>query len=230
MKISALILTGGSGARVQGIDSPKQFYELLGEPVFIHSLKTYDQIESITDIYLVINQNYQQKYEDILGKYSFKKLRALVPGGSDRQISVENGLAAMEKTDIVVLQDGANPTTRAEFIEECLDAARRHGACTGCVACEDTVVKASRHTIESVLERAALACTCSPQVYKFDLLCRAMKEGKKKNLTNRPTVELVHRLNHKVALVYCKFATIKIATFEDFYAAEQILRKNKCRK
>lgn len=225
MKISALILTGGSGTRVQGIDSPKQFYELLGEPVFIHSLKTYDRFESITDIYLVINQNYRQKYEDILSKYSFKKLRALVPGGSDRQISVENGLAAMEKTDIVVLQDGANPTTRAEFIEECLEAARRHGACTGCMASQDTVVQAAQNTIESVLERHSLAYTCSPQVYKFDLLCRAMKEGKKKNLTNRPTVELVHRLNHKVALVYCKFSTVKITTHTDFLVSESILRE-----
>lgn len=223
---AALILTGGSGERVQGLDYPKQFYAIKGNPLFIYSLEVYEQMDTINDIYLVINPDYTEKYQDILKKYKFSKLRKLVDGGTTRQDSIANGLAVIDKADIVVLQDGANPTTRAHFISVCIDVADQNGAATGCVAPRDTVVQVKGNEVDAVLERESLAYTCTPQVYRFELIQKAFLKAKDDNLTNRPTVDLVKRIGQKVVLVPCSHETVKITRFEDFYLAEQILQCN----
>jgi 2-C-methyl-D-erythritol 4-phosphate cytidylyltransferase len=126
MKCTAIVLTGGSGQRIKEIDYPKQFCEIKGKPVFIHSLEIYEQMERVNEIFLVINADHVKRYQDILKKFKISKLQTLVDGGEFRQDSVENALAAIEQTDYIILHDGANPTTRADFINDCIDAAFEH--------------------------------------------------------------------------------------------------------
>ncbi|MDP1853785.1 MAG: IspD/TarI family cytidylyltransferase [Candidatus Omnitrophota bacterium] len=229
MSCSAIILTGGSGSRIKELESPKQFYELLGKAVFIHTIEIYENIEEIDDIYLVINQNYAQKYNEILERYSFKKLRKLVPGGLTRQDSVENGVMAIDKADIVVIQDGASPTTPPELIKNCINAAKKYGACTAYLAARHTVVSMINNEIETVLERDSLAYTCAPQAYKFEIIVKALEYAKENTLTNRPIVDLVKRIGSKVALVPSIYENIKITTYENLPAVEQVL-KNRIKK
>jgi 2-C-methyl-D-erythritol 4-phosphate cytidylyltransferase len=219
-----MVLTGGSGERIKGLDYPKQFYEIGGKPVFIYSLETYEQMDKINDIYLIINPEYTQRYKAVLQKYKFSKLQRLVEGGKTRQGSVENGLNAMRKTDIVVLQDGANPTTHPDLIGKCIDAAHQFGASTGCVAASDTVVQKKDNAIDVVLDRESLAYTCSPQVYRYDVIRDAFLHAKKNNLLNQPTVTLIKKINQNVVLVPCLQKTVKITHYEDFYLAEQVLK------
>ncbi len=224
MQCAAIVLTGGRGDRIRELGYPKQFRKIEGKPVFIYSLEIFDRVDRVDDIYLVVNADYAEKYQSILKKYKIPKLRALVDGGGTRQDSVENALAAIKQTDIVILHDGANPTTRPDFINECIDAAHQHGASSGCVAPRDTVVRTENNEIESVLKRDSLAYTCSPQVYRFNLIKKAFLEAKKNNLADQPTVEIVKKTGQKIVLVPCLHNTVKITQYEDIYLAEQILK------
>jgi len=225
MKHTAIVLTGGSGQRIKELDYPKQFCEIGEKPVFIHSLEIYEQMDRINDIYLVINADYAKKYQDILEKYKISKLQTLVDGGETRQDSVENALTAIEQTDIIILHDGANPTTRADFVNECIDAVRQYGASSGCVATRDTVVRTNNNEIDRVLKRDSLAYICSPQVYRFELIQKAFFNAKKNNITDQPTLELMKKIGQKVVLVPCPHNTVKITQLEDIYLAEQMLSR-----
>jgi len=225
MKHTAIVLTGGSGQRIKKLDYPKQFCEIEGKPVFIYSLEIFEQMDRIDDIYLVINADHAKKYQDILEKYKISKLRTLVDGGETRQDSVENALAAIEQTDIIILHDGANPTTHADFVNECIDASHQHGASSGCVAPRDTIVRKNNNEIESVLKRDSLVYICSPQVYRFELIQKAFLNAKKNKLTNQPTLELMKKIGQQVVLVPCPHNTVKITQFEDIYLAEKMLSK-----
>ncbi len=225
MKCTAVVLTGGRGERLGELGYPKQFCAINDKPVFIHSLEIFENMDEVDDIYLVINAEYREKYQEHLEGHPISKLRGMVDGGATRQDSVAHAVAAIESTDIVILHDGANPTTRADFIHDCIEAASQQGACSGCVAPRDTVVQTNHHEIDVVLNRDSLAYTCSPQVYRFDLIQKALAQAKKNNLTGRPTVELVKQISQKVAVVLCPHKTIKITQFEDVYLAEQLLNK-----
>lgn len=224
MNCTAIILTGGSGSRIKEINYPKQFCELLGKPAFIYPLETYENMPEIDDIYLVINKDYSERYNEILNKYHFKKLRKLVAGGKDRQESVQNGLFAVKKTDTIVIQDGSNPTTHPELIKECIETAKKYGACTAYLAARHTVVQVNNNEIETVLERDSLAYTCAPQAYKFEIIVKALEYAKENALTNRPIVDLVKRIGSKVALVPSIYENVKITTYENLPAVEQVLK------
>lgn len=227
MRCAALILTGGVGQRVKGLNRPKQFYEILGRPVFLHSVDAYEAVAGVDEVYLVINEDFRSYYEEYLKNSNLTKLRKLIVGGENRQISIEKGLTALasEKIDLVVLHDGANPTTYPEFIQTCIEVAAKEGAVTGGISPRDTVVSLNGREIEDVFERSLLAYTCSPQVFRYELIVEAIKHAHDNHLTNRPTVELVKRLNHKVVVVPCPYPCIKITTDEDLYPVEQLLKK-----
>ena len=225
MPCAAIILTGGNGSRITEIGYPKQFYEILYKPVFVHTLEIYEYMPEIDDIYLVINQSYSDKYHEVLQKYTFRKLRKLIPGGATRQESVENAVLSIKNTEMVVIQDGADPTTHPEGIRECIKTAEKEGACTAFASARHTVVKISGNEIESVLDRELLGYTVAPQVYRFELVLSAITNARKNNLTNKSIVELVKEVNHKVVVVPSKYENIKITRPEDLIIVEQILKK-----
>src|SRR5262245_17159168 len=126
--ISAIIVAAGKGTRMgPGID--KVFLEVAGKPVIVHTWQQLDSMKLISEIVLVVREGMESSFSDLATEYQFTKPFRLVPGGTERQDSVWNGLQALStEADIVAIQDGARPCTSLELITATIAAAREIGA------------------------------------------------------------------------------------------------------
>src|SRR5207245_4317194 len=94
-RVSAVVLAAGSGSRFTGSFIPKQFVSLMGKPILAYILETYQNLDLVDDVTLVVNPRYEQLYYDIVDTYRFFKVRRMVKGGATRQAASEAGLYAL---------------------------------------------------------------------------------------------------------------------------------------
>src|SRR5687768_9440506 len=99
---SAIIVAAGSGTRFGG-DVPKQFLEISGKPLLIHTLEKFENCASIDEIILVLSSDQIEVFSKIAEKFKIKKLEKIISGGKTRAESVFSGINAIEKTEIVAV-------------------------------------------------------------------------------------------------------------------------------
>ena len=117
-KVTFILAAAGQGKRMN-LNSPKQFLDYKGEPLFYSSLKIAFDNKYIDDIIIVTNKenlNFMVKY--CQDKNLFSKVKYIVEGGSERQYSIYNAIKKIEDTDIVIIQDAARPFLKDKYIEE----------------------------------------------------------------------------------------------------------------
>ena len=120
---TAIIVAAGRGLRI-GSDKPKQFLEIHGKPIIIHTLGRFDVCPDVDEIILVLPENETEMFGEILERFSIKTVTKIIAGGKTRAESVRNGLkAANEMTEIVAVHDGARPLVSIIAISRTIDAA-----------------------------------------------------------------------------------------------------------
>lgn len=223
--VSAIILTGGEGVRLQRMGIPKQFIEVAGKPLFVHCMETYESIKEIDEIVLVINEKCAQRYDEIIQKHRFNKLRAIASGGKFRHDSIQNGLACVKHSGVVVIQNGVNPATPADLVQKCIEAAFESGAATAYVPAFHTVFVGAGTEVETVLERKRLGYTCDPQAFRVDVIREALDSAAQGTQGDLAAVDLVRRLGRIVKMVISDERNIKVSTAIDLFVVEHILSK-----
>jgi len=140
VKVAAVIVAAGSGKRIGGTVK-KQFLELKGKPILVHTLERFQACSDIDEIVLVAPQNELRRLEDeIVIKYLLTKVKRLVGGGEERYNSVYNGLNVLpEYIEIVAVHDGVRPFISSEKISRLVNEAQRYGAAIPGVQPKDTV-------------------------------------------------------------------------------------------
>ncbi len=217
MKTAALVLAAGQGKRMNST-TPKQFLLLGDKPVLYYSLKRFEE-SSIDKIILVAGKDEIEycKYE-IVEKYGFSKVCAIVAGGTERYDSVWNGLQELKAVDYVFIHDGARPFITIEEIERLKEEVIVHKACVAGMPVKDTIkIADSNGLVESTPDRQKLWLIQTPQVFEWNLIYDAyeklMAQGEK-NVTDDAMV--VETLSHfPVKLVMTSYKNIKITTQED---------------
>ena len=91
MTVSALIFAGGTGKRMNTKTLPKQFLELHGKPIIIHTIEHFESHPEIKDIVVVCVDDWLDYCKDLLAKFNIKKVSQVVPGGETGQMSIFNG-------------------------------------------------------------------------------------------------------------------------------------------
>jgi 2-C-methyl-D-erythritol 4-phosphate cytidylyltransferase len=220
----AIVLAGGRGSRFTGSLVPKQFMQLRGKPILAYVLETYQALDLIDELTLVINPQYEQLYYDIVDTYRFFKVRRVVHGGESRQASSAAGLAAVPPCDLVVVQDGVRPFTSAAVIVEAIEVARRVGAANVVVRTLDTIVQCRDGFIASVPDRTDLYNGQAPQAFRWTVLAEAHRRARDDGITDATDdAQLVLRIGGRVGVVEGSYTNFKITTYEDFVLAESIL-------
>ena len=127
MKAAAIVLAAGRGSRMNsGIQ--KQFMELGGCPLIYYALQVFEH-SSVDEVILVTGKNETDWCRrEIVDKYGFCKVRSVVPGGSERYLSVYEGLRAAQEPDIVLIHDGARPFVTDEIINRTIRSALESGS------------------------------------------------------------------------------------------------------
>jgi 2-C-methyl-D-erythritol 4-phosphate cytidylyltransferase len=223
-RVGAIVLAGGSGSRFTGSFIPKQFVQVRGKPILAYVLETYQSLNLIDDITLVINTKYEQLYYDIVDTYGCFKVRRVVPGGVTRQASTAAGLAATEPCEVVIVQDGVRPFTSPRVIMEAVEVARQVGGANVVVRTLDTIVESRDGFISNIPDRTYLYSGQAPQAFRYELLVEAHRRAAAAGVTNATDdAQLVLAANGRVGVVEGSYANFKITTYEDFLFASTIV-------
>jgi len=242
MRVVVIIPAAGLGTRMatstssRGAKSApsKQFTNLAGTPILIHTLRRFVSTPSVTEFFVALRENeikaFRSRVEQTAKDLLQKKLE-LVVGGEHRQQSVANAILAVQASDddIVLVHDAVRPFVTPDIIEEVIRAAEKYGAAIAGLPAVDTVKQVER-TAEGALvtatiprERVVMAQT--PQGFRFDVLKKAFDEATADGFTGTDEASLVERSGHDVAVVMGSPSNIKITTPADLELAEFYLRK-----
>ncbi|WP_419726079.1 IspD/TarI family cytidylyltransferase [Terrisporobacter petrolearius] len=221
--ISAVIFAGGVGSRMKYSDIPKQFIEVEGKPIIIHTLEKFDNHPQIDKIVVACLENWIQILEWEIQKYNLEKVISIVKGGSNGHESIHNGLAELEKNsskdDIVLICDGVRPMITEQLITNCIEETKKYGTAVPVTPSIDSVLESNDGIFcNKNYERNIMYITQAPQGYYMEKIMWAHDEAKKRNI-DAPTSssELLIELGEKVHLFIGERQNIKVTTPEDLY-------------
>ena len=220
---TAIIVAAGSGNRFNS-KTPKQFAEILGKPIIIHTLEKFEACEAVSKIVLVLPASEIADFESEVEKFGLKKIKSIVTGGASRAESVRIGLdAADPTTDIVAVHDGVRPLVSIDEIAATIEKAQETGAACLVAVVTDTIKQVSGGKITGTLDRTKLRRAMTPQAFRYDILRQALDQG---DLDGDVTDEcmLVEKLGYPIAYIDGSSRNIKITHPEDRVLAEVLLR------
>jgi 2-C-methyl-D-erythritol 4-phosphate cytidylyltransferase len=223
---SAIIVAAGKGVRM-GPNTDKLFLELNGRPIVAHTWRTFDVAPVIHEIVLVIRDGMQSSFQQMAVKCEFTKPYRLVPGGSERQDSVWNGLDALSsETDIVAIQDAARPCTSEALIAATIEAARLHGAAVAAQPVTDTIKESNDgNLIERTLDRSRLWAVQTPQTFRVEVIRKALAEVRRRGLQITDDTAACELIGQRVKLVVSAEPNPKLTRPEDLPFIEALLRR-----
>ncbi len=235
-----IIPAAGLGTRMAAPtrDKPaatKQFVELHGVPVVVHTLRRFAANPEISEILVALRKSEIAPFRARLERDSpetLKKKMVLLEGGEHRQQSVANALAAVKASaeDIVLVHDAVRPFVSAEIISEVISAAKKHGAAIAGVPAVDTIKQVERTAdgalIKATIPREKIVMAQTPQGFRYDVLKKAFDEAAADGFVGTDEASLVERSGHPVAVVMGSPRNIKITTPADLELAEFYSRQN----
>lgn len=141
----AIIFAGGTGQRCKtDSDIPKQFIEILGKPIIIHTLNIFQHHNEIDKIYIAIHPDYLEYMQELVKKHNLTKVKGIVKGGASGQESIFNALTLALKEnseqDIVLIHDGVRPILDNEVISKNIESVKKYGNAITCTNCHETVL------------------------------------------------------------------------------------------
>lgn len=227
----AIVFASGSGVRM-GAGIPKQFLEVNGKPILIHTLQLFQYNRNVDKIYVVVQDKYISYVESLADEYRVTKVASVLAGGSTAQDSIYQGLkkAAEENPEdsIVLIHDGVRPFVAYNVIAENIKSVKKYGNGITCTPCYETVlVSKDGDTVEYVPYRKETYAAQAPQsFYLKDIIeihdrIRATENGYE-DMVDACT--MCTTLNIPVHMVPGNRGNIKVTTPEDFYSFRALLQ------
>lgn len=240
MKVIVIIPAAGLGTRMASPSArgkkptaSKQFTELAGTPILIHTLRQFAASPQVTEIYISLRANEIEGFRARLEKDA-KDLRRkkvhLVEGGEHRQHSVANAIAAISASpdDIVLVHDAVRPFVTEQIINEVVHAAEKYGAAIAAVPAVDTIKEVKRTAegalVTATIPREHVVMAQTPQGFRYDVLKKAFDEATADGFVGTDEASLVERSRHEVAVVMGSHRNIKITTPADLELAQFYLK------
>lgn len=220
---TAIIVAAGSGKRFAS-DIPKQFLHILGKPVIIHTLERFEASAEIAELILVLAASEIEAFKTTASNYSLTKLVNIVPGGNTRAESVFNGFqVADNRTELIVVHDGARPLVSIDEIAATVLKAEETGAACLVASITDTIKQVSGNQIIGTLDRSNLRRALTPQAFRYEILEKAL-EGSDLGEDVTDECFLVEKIGQKIAFVEGSSKNIKITHAEDLVIAEAFMK------
>ncbi len=245
MKVVVIIPAAGLGTRMAPVSAggkgkprkappSKQFTELGGTPILIHTLRKFAEVDAVSEIWIALRENEIAGFRARLereAKDVVKKKVEFVVGGEHRQQSVENALKAITAApdDIVLVHDAVRPLVAREIIQEVINAAEKYGAAIAGLPAVDTVKQVERTSegalIKATIPRASIVMAQTPQGFRHGVIKKAFDEAAADGFLGTDEASLVERSGHDVAVVMGSPRNIKITAPADMELAEFYLGK-----
>lgn len=227
---TALIFAGGTGTRMNNKGKPKQFLELHGKPIIIHTLEHFEQHPQIDSIAVVCIAEWLNYLREKLELFQIRKVRWLIPGGATSQESTRNGLYTIAKDQdpgntIVLIHDGVRPLINAQTISNNIDAVLQHGSAITVAPAIETIITTEddRHAKEAIPRHLCRLARAPQSFILSDILHlhrRADAEGYNEAIDS---ASLMLHYGKTLNLVQGPVENIKITTPSDFYIFRAIM-------
>jgi len=230
---SALV-SSNKGAKTKKPHPSKQFTDLAGTPILIHTLRKFSAVDAVTEIWIALRENELEGFRERLAdevKAGLKKTLTLVIGGEHRQESVANALNAITAApdDIVLVHDAVRPLVTPEIIHDVIEAAKKYGAAIAGLPAIDTVKQVERTAegaiVKATIPRAGVVLAQTPQGFHYSVIKKAFDEAAADGFTGTDEASLAERSGHEVAVVMGSPRNIKITNPADMELAEFYLRR-----
>jgi 2-C-methyl-D-erythritol 4-phosphate cytidylyltransferase len=220
MKKYAIIVAGGSGSRMKS-ELPKQFIEIGGLPILMHTLKRFKEADTEIELILVLPESQFEFWKELCEIHS-EFMRAiphkLVAGGKSRFQSGKNGLQIIENEGLVAIHDGVRPFVSAEIINESFRVAQEKGTAVVSVASKDSV-----RVNGQAIDRSTVRLIQTPQTFQIPLIKKAFETPELSTFTDDASV--AEHAGFEIHLIEGAYENIKITTPEDLLWAEVLLKK-----
>ncbi len=226
-RTAAILLAGGIGSRMNSADgTTKQLMLLRGKPLFLHTVRAFQDCSYIDDIVLVVRREEMERMRALLAEEKISKLLSIVIGGDTRQESAKNGFDALPaEIGFVAIHDVARCMVTSDMIADVVSTAYDMKAASAACRLTDTVKRAGGDGIVlETLDRNTLWLAQTPQVFLSDLYRAALYMAEKEHFKATDDNMLVEHVGHTVKLVDCGPDNFKITTQADLITAEVILR------
>jgi 2-C-methyl-D-erythritol 4-phosphate cytidylyltransferase len=241
MKVIVIVPAAGLGTRMASAPrtkgkkpaSTKQFTELGGVPILIHTLRKFVPSPEVSEIYIALRANEIEGFRARLEKDAkdiLQKKIHLVEGGEHRQHSVANAIRSVSASDddVVLVHDAVRPFVTEEIIHDVIRAAQKYGAAIAGVPAVDTVKQVERTSdgalITATIPRERVVMAQTPQGFRYDVIKKAFDEAAADGFVGTDEASLVERSGHGVAVVMGSARNIKITAPADMELAEFYLK------
>ena len=218
--VAAVVVAAGRGLRVGG-DRPKQYRQILGEPVIRQSLAALAAHGDISLVQPVVHPDDAALYQAAV---TGLELLPPVPGGATRQASVRAGLEALaaRRPELVLVHDAARPFASAALITRAIAAARASGAAVPVLPVADTVKTVdAAGTVTGTIDRAQLRMVQTPQAFGFASLLAAHRRAQAAGRDDfTDDAALAEWAGLKVSTFEGEARNVKLTTTDDFTRAE----------
>ena len=250
MEAAVIVACGGTGARFRektscstvegestGKEIPeKQFIMLAGKPVLAHTLDVLERHPDVGFVILILSEQQLNRGKSLVSglwpegqSTRYQKVKAVLPGGSDRQASVAKGISALADygwQGPVLIQDGVRPCTSGQVYDRVIKGVLVNGNAVAAIRLRDTVKRADIDgVVQETLDRRELWQIQTPQGFWMRDLQEAYDEGLRLGLKVTDDAALVEALGRKVHLVEGDPANIKLTYPEDAVVLEAFLLK-----
>lgn len=226
--------TARAGSRKKQAPPSKQFTELGGIPILIHTLRKFYPIPAISEIWVALRENeiagFRERLQAEAKSLTGKKME-LVVGGEHRQQSVHNALNSIVAApdDIILVHDAVRPFVTQEVVIQVIEAAKKYGAAIAGLPAVDTVKQVERTAegalIKATIPRAGIVMAQTPQGFRYGIMKKAFDDAAADGFLGTDEASLVERSGQDVAVVMGSPRNIKITAPPDMELAEFYLGK-----
>ncbi len=211
MHESVIIVAGGSGKRM-GANIPKQFLNIKGKPILLHTIEAFYNYSKEIKIVVVLPENQIDYWQNISSNFDIHIEYQIVAGGKERFFSVKNGLEAVSGSQLVAVHDGVRPFVSKNIITDGFELAQDLGNAVASIKVKDSYRLIDNET-NKYIDRERLRIIQTPQIFRYDILEKAYKQKFSKFFTDDASV--VEKLGYKINLFEGEEKNIKITTKND---------------
>lgn len=225
----ALIFAGGTGQRMNTVSLPKQFLQVHGKEIIVHTLQHFQNCAEIDGVVVVCLQEFIPFMQVLKEKFLLSKILSVVPGGVCAQESIFNGLSEISKyvkseEDIVLIHDGVRPLITEDTIIDNIQCVKKHGTCVTVSKSIETVLVLEDGDVKEVVDRAKCYAGRAPQSFYFkDIFECHLKSNELNKHDFIDSATMMQYFGYKMHVVLGPSDNIKITTPMDFYMFKAIL-------
>jgi len=220
LKKFVIIVAGGSGTRMNSA-VPKQFMELKGRPVLMHTIEKFVDVLPGSTLILVLAKGLDTAWKELCNKFNFTILHQVTDGGETRFHSVKNGLALVQDGCVVGIHDAARPLVSKETILRTFETAEKLGNASPSIPLNESIRYLKGQ--ESVaVDRKLYNIVQTPQCFHSDLIKKAFLKIYKPEFTDDASV--FESFGERINLVEGNIENIKITTPQDLVIAEALMK------